>query len=525
MRGLIYLTVFFLFLLLAFGLPGLGIGIIAVGVLSIAPPLMVALRRHNSVEYPPRISRFEESLLQISLHINRLFYANNTFLVGVPLVHLSLAAGNKHLPAIAEQRMQEALSLADSVNSAKKVGFTEVNNALVLAAELTKVGRFKECKQLIEKTLRVSEKLTDPKAVRIHLQLLLVCAFACWSLGDQDDCESYSREALDLGGERHDQEFAEERFHSYNFLMLLALEKADLENASRLVERSKNFAQEVKTNRKEVFLLIADTNLAVVHCLKGDYGKGERLLRSIYEQSSLGVSSKERNAEKARVCQRSAVLLTVLYADCGLVEEADAFASFVRTQLDAPGELMMKVILANDLAHAMHLLGRESEAEQYAQMAIEILKDYIPADHYLRATLANNLSEVNLALGRLEMARQHLERAKEIRSAQFNENHPYNLRSHHTEAELLLAEGKYEESLKEAEYSLTKRKKVYGLVNLETLKSFEVYARVLEKLGRMDEARQAAGSVNEIRSSIVSQLSKNKKSIGSSVLLEGKVEE
>ena len=487
----------------AFGLWGFAAAAASVILISICPPLVVALRQHNSVVYPPRISKTEELALQTSLFVNNLLFSKNTFLVGVPLVHLSLAARNRHNLALADKRMKAALSVADSVD-ARKAKFEEVNNALVLAAELTKMGRFRECIQLGEKTLAMAEKLTDFRSIKAHAQLLLVCAFASWSLGELDECGAFSREALDLGGDALDSKLNGERFHAYNFLMLLEVEQANFEKAAELVERSRRYAKSLTNVRKGLFMHIVNTNQAVVHIGRAEYGKAEELLIATH----LATKKNEGKpfTENDRISGRAAVLLAVLYAECGRAHEAQEYFNFVSSLMDKSGELMMKVIFANDLAYSMYLLKRPAEAEQYLHMSGEILKDYIPEDHYLRATLANNLAEVNLALGKLGPAKAALEKARQIRTLIFNNDHPNIVRLHQTGAMILMEENFLDEALKEAEYVVASRRRTYPAMHMENARSLEVYSEVLAKLGRTEESVAAAQKVSDIREAARKQL-------------------
>lgn len=504
MRGFIFLCIYFAVLLSTFGFTGVTVGALSVMLFSVGPPMMVALRRQNSVVYPPRISRAEEGLLQLSLIVNRCFFPNNAFLVGVPLVHLSLAARNKHQYALADKHMKDAIGVADLVNP-KKAKYVEVNNALVLAAELTKVGRFRECRLLAEKTTKIAERLGDQKSIKAYAQLLLVNSFACWSLGELDDCEAYAREALDVGGEEMNEFLAGERFHSYNFLMLITLERADYERAAELSNTARHYAESVKGNAKEMFLNVTQTNEAVVALWKGDYRKGEELLKALYHK--LKEESGAVHGENTRLKGRAAVLLAVLYADCGRFAEANEYCNYINKFLDRPGELMMKVIWLNDIAYAMHLMNRNGEAEQYLHASNEMLKDYIPEDHYLRGTLYNNLSEVSLALGKRDLAKTFLEKAAQIRAQVFKEDHPNRVRLKLTEALIKASDGQFEQALADANSVLSQRKAFYPELHLETARALEARARLLKEMGRGSESDSDNSRALEIRKLIRLQLS------------------
>lgn len=504
LRGFVFLCLYFILLLTAFGWAGVLIGSLSVMLLSVAPPLMVALRRQNSVVYPPQISKFEVLMLSLSLMVNRMFFPNNAFLVGVPLVHLSLTAGSKHNPALADMYMREALAVADSVNP-KKAKYVDVNNALVLAAELTKIGRFRECRQLVDKTLKLAERMTDPKSVKLHTQLLLVNAFACWSLGELDDCEAYAREALNVGGESMDAVLSGERFHCYNFLMLTTLERAMYDKAAEMVITARQYAESIKGDRKGLFLTITQTNEAAVCLWKGEYGKAEELLKAVFHK--VKEESGPVLGENARMRGRAAVLLAVLYADCGRIAEANEYCDYLNKLLAKPGELLMKVIFLNDLAYAMHLMSRDGEAEQYLHASNEMLKDYIPDDHYLRATLYNNLAEVSFALAKYEAAKNYFQKAVQIRSQVFNESHPYRVRLRLTQALIRSQEGEVEEALQDVEYVLAQRKELYPESHLEMARAYDEQARIFKQIGRESDAEASNSRAQEIRKLIRLQLS------------------
>ena len=491
-------------LLTFFGWLGIACGSVGVILLSIAPPMMVALRRQNSVVYPPRVSTFEETMLKISLIVNKAFFPKNAFLVGVPLIHLSLAASNKHNLLLADKQMLEATKLVDSVDP-KKAKYVEVNNALVLAAELTKIGRFRECREVIEKTLKIAERLTDQKSIKAHSQLLLVNSFACWSLGDLDDCDAYAREALDLGGEAMDSFLSAERFHSYNFLMLISLERAAYEKAIELVHKARHYAESAKGAQRDLFLAVTQTNEAAAALLKGDYKKGEELLKAVFHKVK-----EETGAvlgENARLRGRAAVMLAVLYADCERINEANEFSDFVNKLISRPGELLMKVIFLNDLAYAMHLMKRDSEAEQYLHSAHEMLKDYIPEDHYLRATLYNNLAEVSFALSKPDALKKYFEKASDIRSLVFNEAHPYRVRLRLTRSLIYLQEGNFAEALADADYALQQRRTLYSEPHLEIARALETRALILCGMGRESESEDDNSRAQEMRKLVRLQLS------------------
>ena len=504
MRGLIILSIFFFLALTFFGMGGLLTGVLAITVFSVVPPVLISLRRQASVLYPWQISPLEKYGLRLSLIINRVFFPDNAFTLGVPLVRFSLIERSRHNLRKADDYIRQAVALSERCLKNPKLKQVDVSNILTLAAELAKTGRFEECLEVVRRTAQQSQHLKGKMALKSRLQLMLIGGYASWSNSELESCRDFCRQAVALSAESG-KACRFECFSATLYLISLALEQADYARAGKQLAEVKEQAEQLTGRKHEYALSLLGIYTATIAQHQGDYAGVESTLRQVY--GKYAPSRPRIIAESDRMRANSAILLSILYASCARVQEAEEYCRQAREIAEIPAELLFKVTLSNDIGYCLLLMHRLEEAEQFLHLSEEILRDYLPVRHYLRATLLNNAADIAVELGQTERAAQLLEECATIRRQNLPEEHPHNIRIHLTSARILLAGNKAEQALSECKYVLRLRENMYPENHLEIAFALEVYARVLRTLEREGEALQAESRREKIILKVREQLS------------------
>lgn len=500
------LSLFFFLLMATTGLSGLLVGSVAVIAICVGPPLMMCLKRQSSVVFPIQISPFEINCLRLSLLFNRVFFPDNAFTLGVPLVRLSLVEISRHNLKKAGENITTAVSLADRSLQRKRFKLEDLSNVLLMAAELAKIGRFQECLDIAKELQQRSQLLMDKRSLKMRMQLMLVACFASWSAGNLTACEAYCQEALKLSNSTPSPDpFIFERFNCFNYLLMLCMERADYPAAFAHAEAAKEALEHLKGLQKEHASDLLNINTGNLLQHRGDYGGAESYLRNVYSKYPQKKLKLVDQNEKMK--SYAGVLLAVLYASCDRKNEADEYSRAVRELLEVPAEILFKVVIANDVGYCMLLLDRLEEAEQYLHLSEEFLRDYLPEEHHLRATLLNNAADTAVALGKTDRASELLEECRRIRAAKFSATHPHNIRTHLTAASILLAQGKPEEALKDCDYVLQQRETLYQANQLEIASALNVKAKVLRRLGHDEQATETESRRKQIVKKVREQLS------------------
>ncbi|GLY02795.1 MULTISPECIES: FxSxx-COOH system tetratricopeptide repeat protein [Actinoplanes] len=220
-------------------------------------------------------------------------------------------------------------------------------------------------------------------------------------------------------------------------------------------------------SRDDEYVLVAATNLGVIHRVLGAYVKAREVDEDTLKRR------RNRLGDDHPTTLASAHSLAIDLRRLGLVEEArqmdeDTLARRRRVLGEEHPDTLSS---ANNLAEGLRLLGRVDEARRMDEEILSLRRRILGEDHPYTFLSAHNLAHDLRFLGLVGEARLRDEDTLERRRRVLGEEHPDTLESAHSLAADLRLLGLTGEARKMDEDTLSRRQRVLGSDHPDTLSS------------------------------------------------------